>query len=409
MPHFSEPVSDARVGHWVWTTAAVVAVAAGLAFSYDKGLRNELLSIARNVEAVTHATRDQQVDTKPGEALGGSITHRNRELIPLPAPSDEGVILLTEHGPYEATGVNLERSLTIRGSIGGSAEIHVGNVPLNLSSDEVVLENVTIRRSKSADHDLVAVVTVRSRSLRILNCEIASSDVDSDSVDTSPERAGAASVAWMSPPTRDPKLSEITIRNSAFHGNGVSVAFVHTPRSVSVENTLKTGAGALFTLGTKCLATEFSVQLDRVTLRDSGSMLWVAGDYARTNGAPPIAIQANNCVFKLDRSDSGLIVIDSDRPRSDIAKSIEMKSHESVVEPGTVLLASFDRSRNRLAQQDDEQFEGLVATEIKFEGTDVRNTSDSTVAHLAGPRTSEKSQPGIDPRLIGSTRQQSNP
>ena len=97
-------------------------------------------------------------------------------------------------------------------------------------------------------------------------------------------------------------------------------------------------------------------------------------------------------------------MFDSDRPRSDLAKSVEMKSHESVVEPGTVLLAAFNQSINRLEQQDDEQFEGLVATEIKFEGNDVRNAADSIVAHLLGPRTSEKSQPGIDARQLGSIR-----
>ncbi len=402
MPHFAEPLAEDRMGNWVWTAAAVVAVAAGLALSYDNGLRNELLYVARNVEAVTHAVRNQQGDSKPIEKLDGSTVHQNREFIPLPEPSDEGVILLTERGPYEATSVSSLRSLTIRGSIGVAAEIHVGNVPLNLTSDDVVLENVTVRRSKSVDHDLVAMVTVRSRSLRISNCEMSSSEVDSDLLESSPERPGVAAVAWMSTQARDPKVAEITIRNSAFHGNGVSVALVHTPRLLSVENTLKTGAGALFTLGTKCLATEFAVQLDRLTLRDSGSMLWVAGDYARTNGALPIAIQATNCVFKLVRPDSGLIVIDSDRPRTDIAKSIEMKSQDSVVEPETVLLAAFDRTRNRLEHQDDEQFEGLVATEIKFAGTDVRSAIDSTVVHLVGPRTSEKSQPGIDARQLGS-------
>ena len=199
-------------------------------------------------------------------------------------------------------------------------------------------------------------------------------------------------------------IRKLTIRNSAFYGNGVSVTLLQTPRSVIVENTLKTGSGAFLTLGTKCLATEFTVELDRITLRDSGSLLWVAGDYARTNGAYPIAIQANNCVFKLEGADSGLIVIDSERPRADLGKAVEMKSHESVVEPGTVLLAALNQSHHRLEPQDDEQFEGLVATEIKFEGSDIRNAADSTVAHLLGPRTSEKSQPGIDARRLGSIR-----
>jgi eukaryotic-like serine/threonine-protein kinase len=413
MPHFSEPAADMRIGNWAWMAAAVTVVAAGLALSFDNGLRNELLNVARNVEAVTHTARNQQGDTKPVQTTDRLSADQNREFIPLPAPSNEGVILLTERGPYEATSISLERHLTIRGSIGAAAEIHVGNVPLNLSSDDVVLENVTIRRSKSADHIRAPLVTVRSQSLRIWNCEVSSSDVDHDSVDNgsgeaSRQRPGVAAIAWMSPQARDPKMAEITIRNSAFYGDGVSVALFQTPRSVTVQNTLKTGDGVLFSLGSKCLATEFAVQLDRVTLRDSGSMLWIAGDYARTNGLSPIAIQANNCVFKLEHPDSGLIVIDSDRPRTDLAKSIEMKTQESVVEPGTVLLVAFDRSRNRLEHQDDEQFEGLVAAEIKFAGIDARSPIDSTVAHLVGPRMSEKSQPGIDPHLIGAAPPQSN-
>ena len=404
MPHFTEAGVAGGIGNWVWTIAAVFTVTFGLALIYDNGLRNELLNIAKNVEAITNPTRGQKIDEKPAGSEDGSTAHQNRNLIPLPAPSEDGVILLTGQGPYEASSVNFNRHLTIRGTNGAAAEIHVANVPLNLASDEVVLENVTIRRSKFADDNLVAMVTVRCQSLQLLNCEMACTDVDDGSNDSSQNRPETTAVAWMSSHTRDPKEAELTIRNSAFHGNGISVALLQTPRSIIVENTLKTGSGSFLTLGTKCLATAFNVELDRITLRDSSSMLWVAGDHARTNGASPIAIQANNCVFKLEGADSGLIVFDSDRPRSDLAKSVEMKSHESVVEPGTVLLAAFNQSINRLEQQDDEQFEGLVATEIKFEGNDVRNAADSIVAHLLGPRTSEKSQPGIDARQLGSIR-----
>ena len=404
MPHFTDAGTGSSIGNWAWTLAAVFTVTFGLALIYDNGLRNELLNIVKNVEAITHPTRDQKADEKPLDPEGGSITHQDRKLIPLPAPSDDGVILLTDPGPYEASSVSFNRQLTLRGTNGVAAEIHVGNVPLNLASDEVVLENVTIRRSKSADDNLVAMLTVRCQSLQLLNCEMSCSEVDVDTNDSSPNRPKAAAVAWMSSHARDPKVAELTIRNSAFYGNGVSVTLLQTPRSVIVENTLKTGSGAFLTLGTKCLATEFTVELDRITLRDSGSLLWVAGDYARTNGAYPIAIQANNCVFKLEGADSGLIVIDSERPRADLGKAVEMKSHESVVEPGTVLLAALNQSHHRLEPQDDEQFEGLVATEIKFEGSDIRNAADSTVAHLLGPRTSEKSQPGIDARRLGSIR-----
>ncbi|MEI8021766.1 MAG: serine/threonine-protein kinase, partial [Schlesneria sp.] len=79
MPHFSEPTTEARMGNWAWTAAAVLAVAAGLALSYDNGLRNELLNVARNVEAVTHAARNQQGETKPVEKMDGSTSRQSHE------------------------------------------------------------------------------------------------------------------------------------------------------------------------------------------------------------------------------------------------------------------------------------------------------------------------------------------
>ena len=128
----------------------------------------------------------------------------------------------------------------------------------------------------------------------------------------------------------------------------------------------------------------------------------MAGDTARTAGSKPIAIRASSCIFSLADVNSGLIVIDDAAVRKDVSDSVEMQAHESVVEPGAILLATFDHQQNRYRPVDaDEKFEGLVASEIKFVGDDIRDATDATIAPIQGPRTSEDARPGIDPTLIG--------
>ena len=409
VPHFAGPGKGEGVIGWVWTAAMLCAVMGGLTVLYDSGLRNELLEVARHVEEVARPLRES-ISPKPIvptiDPSNARKSDRIRGLLPLPAPSAEGVILLSEHGPYEATSVTFESHLIIRGAIGVAAEISVNESPLNLTARDVTLEQVTIRHP-IAD-EIVALVTTRCHRLSLLNCEFLLPDSVAEAIGESSLNRGMAAVAWMSPNPRDPQTGDIAIENSVFCGTGEAILAVQTLRSMRAVNTLKIGHGAFLSLGPKCLAMQLSVDLDRVTLRNSGPLLRMAGELANETGAHPARIQVSNSVFKLALAKSGLVVIDSNRPREDIAKSVDFRAQESFVAVGTTLLAAFDPSQNRLREYDgDEQFDGLILSEIDFAGSDVNRVADSKIARLLGPRTSEDANPpGINPRLVGPTKRE---
>lgn len=407
-PHFMGAPSSDRMSGIVWTAATVFALVGGVATFYENGLRNELLSIARNLESVASTTaaptndvhesiKEESVDSPKRTAVKG--------LLPLPAPSSDGIVLLTERGPYEASTRAAEGQLIIRGAAGVGAEIQIGNSPLTLSSSQVILQHVTIRRSatsRSGADSLVAMVMVRCNQLSISNCEFLGRTEGSERDGEVGESVTA--VAWKPASSRTLGTSSIMVDNSVFHGDGVSIVLAQTPQGVQVENTLKTGGGEFLALGPKSEGAAMRLELNHVTLRSSGPLLWMAGESARIAGLKPIEIQAKNSVFHLADMNSGLIVVDDDKIRKDSASSVVMNADESVVEPGTVLLATFSPQENRYLPVDaDEQFDGLVASEIKFRGEDVRSAEDGAIAPIQGPRTSEDARPGIEPARIGNS------
>jgi hypothetical protein len=405
VPHFAGPISNDSFRSWIWTALVMFIVIGGMTAIYDKGLRKELLEIARNVKASTESpkvTASANLDPSAGPANEESSV-LVRKLLPLPKPSTEGVILLTEHGPYEGRAESFDGHLIIRGTIGVSSEIRIENTPMSLSADEVTFEQVRILQS--TETDFVASVTVRSQRLRVVHCEFLESDASDSEGDS--ERYGIAAIAWTTTDPRSAQSGRIEIENSFFHGTGPSILFAQPPRSIQIENTLKTGRGVFLSLGPKCLVTEMTLELNRVTLRDSGSLLSIAGNLATTSGSPPVQIQSNNSVFKFVRADSGLIVMESDQSGRDVGQSIELRAEESVVEPVTILVGRYNQMHDRFEELDGggDLFEGLVASEIKFAGHDLHRAVDSKTTHLQGPRSSENTHcPGIDPQRIGLTK-----
>jgi hypothetical protein len=197
----------------------------------------------------------------------------------------------------------------------------------------------------------------------------------------------------------------IAIKNTVFRGTGSAVLLAQPPRQMKISNSLKTGLGTFLSLGPKSSVADFKLELDRVTLRQSGPLLRLAGECARKIGIAPLQIEAINCVFNLAEPRSGFITIESERPRSDANKSVEIKATESFVTPGTRLLVVFDTTQDQIHEIDaDEQFEGLEITEIEFAGPRVDRPADAKTISLKGPRsTSNIDLPGIDPRQLGAS------
>ena len=405
VPHFSSQGRRTKGSGWGWMVAALIGVSAGAALLFDQGLRTELLSVGQNLNSLFHSSSESRQNSPDptatsivppaGVAAGG--------MLPLPSPSAQGVILLKDHGPYEAGNIVFEGALTIQSAPDVSAEISVGRLPLSLSATEVKLEGITIRRAM--DESLLATVNVRSQKLSLVNCEFLGFEVENASSSRVPTPStqtskSASAIAWKPPPANSSSGGAIFIQNSVFHGEGAALRLAQAPHSIRIENTLKTGSAGFVVLGPKTTLTELALDLDRVTLRKSGALLQLGCQVAKKPGAPSILIKSSNSVFDLNDPDSALVEVDSRTNRDNLDGMVEMTSLDSVVEPGTVLFAK--QTEGRLVDLDaDEQFQGLEAGEIKFVGSRIHRASDSKTASIQGPRTSGTAPPGIDPSVLG--------
>ncbi len=439
VPHLAQPAASLAEGRWPWIAVSLF-IAAGAVMSFaNTGVRNELLALTSRVVDVVRSR-----DTKPlaessnnKRSLATDAAARATEngLLLLPPPSADGVVLLAEPGPYSVADVAHAGSLTIRGATGINPVIHVGREPLRLAANEVTLLNVAIRRDPLARETranvslLSAMLLIRSNRVAIEGCEF--------ETDLNPATTGAkdisptASLAWL---PRDEATSEnvdstrvattdtnsrpaslnrqFAISNTVFRGSGAAVLLAETPDAVTLTNCLKVGGGACLTLGRKASARPVTVELTRVTLRDSGPLLRFGGAFAEQASAPPIQVVANDCVFSL-RSETNrvpaeapvaasLIEIQTARPRSQLAQSIRWQGRDSFVPPGLELLVVTDPARGTIPVTNaDEQFESLLASELDFAGPASGPNADSRLIRLAAPRSSPSaSLPGFDPTLL---------
>ncbi len=416
-PHLAGSAPGENIRGWLWTTAAMIAVTGGLTVLYDNGLRNELLSVARTVRTAIRNPRggesgrsdagaNQMRPAAPTNSVSGALT--------LPKPDSDGVILLEASGPYVADRQTFEGHLIIRGAPGVTPEILVENASLSLMALEVTLERVSVRRSSSGN--LAASLIVRSQSLRLLNCDFPVTDPES-SVDSTDQ--ATAAIAWTPLNPREAGSGHIVIENSFFHGNGDAFRLAQTPQSIRVVNSLKTGTAPFFAFGQDCATIDWTLELDGVTLRDSGPLVWVSEDSTDKPTRSMTSIRASNCIFKLAgnkssagsksstgrkseaENKSGLIVYDTDRMPGSISESIEFSAEDSVVEPDTVLLGKFSRSRGDVEKMDDDTFSGLIASDIRFSGPSEHRVGDSKALPMQIPRVENGPLPGIDPRRIG--------
>ena len=450
VPHLAQPAASVTEGRWPWIAVSLF-VAAGAVMSFaNTGLRNELLALTSRVVDVVRSR-----DTKPLEESStnkrslatDAAAHATEDgLLLLPPPSADGVVLLTEPGPYTVADVAHAGSLTIRGATGINPVIHVGREPLRIAANEVSLLNVAIRRDPRARvpranvPPLSAMLLLRSNRVSIEGCEFETdlNPTTTDATTISPTAAPAtASLAWLprdeatsgngdstrvattdtnSPPANS--IRQFAISNTVFRGSGAAVLLAETPEAVTLTNCLKVGGGAFLTLGRKAVAHPIVIELTRITLRDSGPLLRFGGAFAEQASAPPIQIVANDCVFGL-RSETNrstaespsstspslaasLIEIQTARPRSQLAQSIRWQGRDSFVPPGLELLVVTDTTRGTIPVANaDEQFESLLASELDFAGPASGPNADSRLIRLAAPRSSPSaSLPGFDPTLL---------
>jgi hypothetical protein len=408
VPHFAHAPDVAANGRWPWVAVTLFIAAGAILSLADGGRRSEILAIPSRVrEAVQSYVSSGQTsvtDSPIVSATSGNETNAS-PLSSLPGPAADGEIVLAEEGPYDVSSiVSTTPQLTIRGAHGVNATIQVDQEPLHLTANSVTLSNVRIVcKNPNPPRELLALLLVQSQQLRIHDCEFQEMPEQSES-----GRPQPPVVAWSplirSQPAELPVESRIEIQNSVWRSSSAALWFAEAPTAVSVSNVLKLGRGACFAVSHRAAARPISFELSRLTMRDSGPLLRMSGLFAERTDAPEIEIAANDCVFKLASIDLGLVEFQTGHPRANLKRAIRMSGEGSLIPEGSLMMVTLDpdHSDSRIPVADaDEQFEGLMPSELGFAGPGDGSSKNSRLIRMTAPRSSqESSRPGIDSSML---------
>jgi eukaryotic-like serine/threonine-protein kinase len=413
VPHFTQPTPGLADNRWPWIAASLFVIAGAAVTLADKGLRNELVAITQRAVAAVRATGSATATSpeSPPDETGATVTARRlaNGLLELPQPSADGEIVLAEAGPFDVTNIAVPGGLTIRGANGVHPVIQIGREPLRLAAESVTLANVVVRFDDRASRvPPAAMILVRSQQLTIRDCEFVSPARSDETRSTGDQTTSA--VAWQPSSGATPETTQYEIENTIFRGTGTACWFAESPRRVTVSNCLKLSDGACFAIARKASARPIAFEVNRLTLRDSGPLLRFGGAYAEEPDAAKIEFLANDCVWSPKAEATGLIEIQSPQPRPDVKLSLTTTGQGSVIRPGINLMTVVDSQRGveSPVPDADEQFQGLVVSDLEFAGQAGGAASQSQLVRLSAPRSStDASVPGIDPALLPSNSEKS--
>ena len=395
VPHLAQAVQKHSGSRWPLAAASLFVVSGMAVTLADSGLRNEILAIPRRF---TYAVRNSSLTSQAGDSGTASNNpgvglQTEGALLPLPPPSADGVVLLAEPGPYDAARVASAGQITIRGQAGQHPVIRIGREALWVSGSKIRLENVAIVADDKGHDSPAALVLAKSQSLQIDRCTFRRPR----SADQKEPGQHVTMVAWR-PIESDGSVSEcdVTVSNSILQGPGASVWTAEMPRKVVLENCLKIGEGACLAVSPKAAAHSSTVELNKLTLRESGPFLRLAGPFAEDSGAPTIQVDATNCLFA-GRAGTSLVELQTRQPRSDAAKAVRFSGEGTVIVAGIDLTAVVDPASgsSRTTIEADEQFEGIVISELQFEGPADELPDHSRLRNLTAPRSSAAPRPGV--------------
>jgi serine/threonine-protein kinase len=427
VPHFDQASERRRTSdsHWPWVAVSLF-IAAGMALTFaDQGMRTEILAISRRVANAIQSrpTTETASDLSPTASGPDSTRGIASRLLPLPPASADGTIILAEEGPYDVARVAVGGHLTIQGAPGVNPVIQVGDESIWLSGSVVKLENLTIDCARLPGQAPKAMVLIQSNQLIIQGCVFRrrSEQVQEESSDANgttashsailnaERRAGVAGpnctvVGWAPLETASANVEQrrLEVSDSVFRADGSAFWFSAMPHQLTLTNCLKLGDGACIAVSPKASTRPCQFDLRQLTLRNSGSLLRLAGAYAEQPDAATIQITAHDCVFAPAPTSPGLIELHTARPRSDAAQSVRMRGSGSVLIPNVNLMVAVDSTTSGLSGTTnpvagaDEQFEGIVVSDLSFAGPETDSVTSSRLENLTAPRTSVDARPGID-------------
>jgi len=378
--------------------AALIFVLSGLSYTLlDEGARNQLLEITSHV-------RFNQSDTKPeGTNLSSQSAGTLAESAPhkhlIPAPDENGVILLDSTEPYESTQISTVGELTIKGPADQPAIIEVDETAFRIVAAKLSLENVIfVNRSKSissqepqsAESLPAALLRVTVQSLHIKGCCFTQLDPGTATTPTPDYSA----IHWSPLDPQQRNGCQIHIQNSMFAVPVQALHLTHTPQALSLTNCLNiTSQSTLYLERAPEIDQQFNLKLQHLTLREAGPLILLNwNDPTLIPGA--IQIEARDCVFDLNRA--ALIQVRGQKPPENWLSSVSLLGEGSVAS-ADIQVAGWQASKSEPLQELDSinmQIEGLSTGKFEYAASLSLQAKDSVITAAQVPRTSSL-PPGI--------------
>jgi hypothetical protein len=375
VPHLrsSRPANSYR---WPLALGAGCLSAAIAAVLADAGLRAELMSLAASW---THSARDD---------AGGSAAS---DLIPLPPPSPDGTIVLTESGPYAAATIRFPGTLTLRAAEGACPTLLIRDQPLRIAAEHWKCEGVSFRcdRLFRAAPPSTVLVDVVARRITWQHCGIELGDPLPKSADVA-----LTGVAWRPiESSASGTAPQLQLQNCLLHGMGTMVA-VAAPATVRLENVLHLGRGPLMSVSSALL-----LDMQQVTLRNSGPLVQIRA--AEPTSLPRVAIVAEDCVLQ-PRTGHAVLEYLTAAPPALSADALTWSGEGSILSPGGALVQWVGAANQREEiTAEAGAFDGLIVGQVQFAGLTSIDPADSMVTAADTPRRSPE-PPGIIARLLGA-------
>lgn len=373
---------DAPSGGPKALAAGILLLAAGAVVLMMPGARAELLSIAQRNTSSTAAS-EVATDESNNEAR---VVNR----VPLPAPDADGVIQLSGPGPYAPRDIATDHRLIIRGPTRQLAVVLIGEQPLRVQAERLILENVELRREQTG---AASISDGPSHLLQLQALEFAMRRCLLDNGGQTPQ----ATVAWSLPASSAASATKgaVIIKQTVFVGGGPAVQVRGLLSQATFDNVLHCGSRALLELSAPDAAWgAVDVVARRVTLRGASP----AVDVRLSTGSRfprSLTLTLEDSVAELDRA--ALIEFSGHAAPNDWTRRLQITGESSIVPPGAEIVGlRVGPERRRALPIEGVLIEGLLGAEFSFAGPPGLIPDDSVMTGFAGYGRSAR-PPGIDP------------
>ena len=373
-----------------------------------QGLVSVPASISHRFHNLTSNWRTQE-GSKTGQSgdVKNDETRASRQLLPFPAPSAAGVILLTSNGPYEAAEIEAVGELTIRGTSPHHPVIVVSGNPFKVLAEQLTLENVHVRNAGRSPQDSGAqrrkpraLLFVEAQNLTIRGCSFRTDALESAKHSKPADaRTSIIAVAWKSIDANDRSGGRVAVLNTVFSGSGTSISLSAVPHQIQIGNCLKLGPGAFLNLAAGPQAgRELHAKFDRLTLRQAEALLRITlpekrGDPGR------ITCEANDCVIDLAGHNAALFQLIATGKIERWLPAIEMIGEGSLANSNMIVATRLNPANQTASvlSSDSIEVEGISAGPFKFRGPFSPFPRDATIKSNSYQAPSRSPYPpGID-------------